>query len=132
MHGYEEEINGKTDTVRPLPAKVDTFIVVYIETTNRLISWDTAWQKGQAYLIVAIPIEQTPFLAGLIKGGSKVAITTAKGNFLWQLQLSPIRSLKNLPGKITKDEITLKGRYKGKKFTRKTARLVEIVPLPPA
>lgn len=132
MHGNEDVINGKIDTLRELPAKMDTFIVVYIETKNKLISWDTAWQKGQSYLIAAIPIEQAPFQAGTLKGGSQVVIAPAKGSFLWQLQLSPARSLIISRGKITKDEIILKGRYKGKKFAWKTARLREIIPLPPA
>lgn len=132
MHGSEDVINGKTDSLKDLPPKADTFIVVYAVTKNKLIKWDMAWQKSQAYFITALPIEQTPFNAGFVQGGSQVILTPAKENFLWQLQLSPIGSLKTGPEIITKDEIILKGRYNGKKFTWKTARLREIVPLPPA
>ena len=132
MHGNEDVISGKIDSIRVIPSKIDTFIVIYIETKSKLISWDTAWQKGQSYLIAAIPIEQTPFQAGHVRDGTQVAIKPAKGNFLWQLQLSPAASLKTPPGKITMDAIILKGRYKGKNFAWKTARLREIIPLPPA
>ena len=132
MNGNEDVLNGKTDTVKAFPVRVDTFIIVYIETKSKLILWDMAWQKRQSYLITALPIEQSPFQSGTIKGGSQVILTPAKGNFLWQLQLSPTSSLKTGQGKITKDEIILKGRYNGKKFTWKTARLREIIPLPPA
>ncbi len=132
MHGNEDVINSKTDTVKALPARVDTFIIVYVETGNKLILWNMAWQKGKAYQITALPLEHTPFNAGNIKGGNQVVIAPSKGNFLWQLQLSPTGSLKTLPGKITMDAIILKGRYKGKNFAWKTARLREIIPLPPA
>ena len=131
MHGNEDVINGKADTVKALPARVDTFIIVYVETKNKLISWDTAWQKGKAYQITALLVH-TPFNAGNVKGGNQVVIAPAQGNFLWQLQLSPAASLKTPPGKITMDAIILKGRYKGEKFAWKTARLREIIPLPPA
>ena len=131
-HGNEDVINGKTDTVKALSARADTFIIVYVETKNKLILWDMAWQKSKAYHITALPLVHTPFNAGFVKEGNQVVIAPSKGNFLWQLQLSPTGSLKTLPGKITMDAIILKGRYKGKNFAWKTARLREIIPLPPA
>ena len=128
----EDVINGKTDTVKVLPVRVDTFIIVYVETKNKNITWDMAWQKSKAYHITAIPLIHTPFNAGHVKEGNQVVIEPSKGNSLWQLQLSPAASLITPPGKITKDAIILKGRYNGKKFAWKTARLREIIPLPPA
>lgn len=130
----DEEIFGKKDTIKaiPLPPVIDTFIIVYIETKSKMISWDTAWQKDQAFQITALPIAQIPFQAGFVKGGSQIVLTPKKGNFLWQLQFSPINSLKNLPRKITKDRIMLNGRNNGRKFSFKTSGLKEIVPLPPA
>jgi hypothetical protein len=126
----EAVLEGKTDTNITLPGKVDTSIVIYIETKNKLISWDMAWQKGQAYIITAIPIEQTPFQAGNIKGGSQVIITPSKGNFLWQLQLSSAGPAIQARKKITKEKIILKGRYKGKTITWKTGPLLDLIPLP--
>ena len=106
----EEILGGKVDTGRIKPRIIDTSIVIYIETKTKPILWDTAWQKGQAYLITAFPIEHSPINAGTRKGGNTVIIKPAKGNFLWQLQLSPTRSLKILPGKLTRQEIILKGK----------------------
>lgn len=95
-YGNEAVSEGKPDTVISLPRKVDTSIVIYIETKNKLISWDVAWQKGQAYSITAIPVKDTPFQAGFAKAGDQVIITPAKGNFLWQLQLFPIGKQKRI------------------------------------
>jgi hypothetical protein len=133
-HGDDEEIFGKKDSLKTisLPPVIDTFIVVYIETKSKMISWDTAWQNDQAFQITALPIKQIPFQAGFEKGGSQIVLTPKKGNFLWQLQFSLINSLKNLPRKITKDRIMLNGRDNGRKFSFKTSGLKEIVPLPPA
>ena len=129
-YAEEEVFGGKVDSVRNIPRIIDTSIVIYIETKNKLISWDTAWQNGQAYHITAFPIEQTPVNAGIRKGGNTVLIKPAKGNFFWQLQLSPIRSSKTSPGKITRHEIILKGKYKGKKISWKTGTLIDLTPLP--
>ncbi len=125
-------LDGKVDTIQPLPARFDTFIVIYAETKSKHILWDMAWQNKQPYHITALPLEQTGFQAGFVKAGSQLILKPAKGNFLWQLHLSPTGSIKNTPVKITKDKIILKGQYKGKKIEWKTAPLVEIVPMPPA
>ena len=115
-----------------LPAKMDTFIVIYLETSSQLISWDTAWQNEQPYLITALHIAQTPFHAGFVRGGNQVILTPADGNFLWQLQLFRTGPAL-LNGKtITKDAIILKGMFKGKYTFLKTGPLIELAPMPPA
>ena len=138
--GNEEDIQVQPDTmslqVKPgpihLPAKVDTFIVIYVETTRQQIVWDTAWQNKHPFLITAIPITSIPFNAGFIRGGRQVILSPAKGNFLIQLQLSPVRKGISSTGKITSDKLVLKGRYKARAFSWKTGPLKELVPLPPA
>jgi hypothetical protein len=132
MNGGQEVAHGNADTLLSLPAIADTSVIVYVETKSKLIDWNTASQKGKVFRITAIPIKDFPFHAGFVQGGSQLVLTPAKGNFLWQLQLSPTGTSKLWQGKIGMDEIILKGNYKGKKFTRKTTRLREIIPLPPA
>ncbi len=109
-----------------LPIRANTIVTIYVETTTPILVWDTAWQKGQAYLITASLIKQTPYKAGISKEGNQVFITPLQGNFLWQIQLSPISSNQH----VTNQEIILKGRYKRKTVTWKTGRLVQLIPYP--
>ncbi len=129
-YAQEEVLGGKVDSSRILPKRIDTSIVIYIETKNKLVSWDTAWQKGQGFLITAFPIEQSPVYLGTRRGGNSVVIKPSKGNFLWQLQLSPISSWRSFPVKITRHEIVLKGKYKRKTISWKTGILIDLKPLP--
>ena len=114
-----------------IPAvKKDTSIVVFIETTTQLIQWETALQNRQQFIITAIPVKSFPFYAGFVKNGRELVISPAKGNYLYELQLSlPVAGSVSTQ-KITKDKIILKGKYKKKSFTFKTQLLKELIPLP--
>ena len=124
-------MSGNKNSLRGSPV-VDTFIVVYLETTKRQIHWDTAWQNEQPYLITPLPIKQLPFHAGIIKNGSEVIISPAEGILLWQLQFQRIGTNLNLKSGITAEEIIIKGNYKGKKVSWNCGLLKAIIPVPPA
>lgn len=115
----------RTETVR----RTDTSIVIYVETKNEPVSWDTAWQGQQAYLISVVPINDIPFHAGFAKE-KEIMLSPSKGNKLWQLQMTPMTVAGRPLLKISKEKLVLKGSYKGKRFSWKTGSLVNLVPLP--
>lgn len=115
-----------------VPPVVDTFIIVYIETSKRLINLDTAWQNEQPYLLTSIPINQVPFHAGLIKNGGEVIISPAEGNLLWQLQFQRIRTNLKPKFEIAAEEIFIKGNYKGKKISWNCGLPKAIILIPPS
>ncbi len=114
-----------------LPARIDTITVIYLETTTKHISWDTAWTVGKTYRIIAEPIVQTPFEAGISKQGrQKIILRPIKRNYLWQLQLLLFEQNSASPQPIRKDQIIFRGRYKGKTIIKKTDELVELKAIP--
>ena len=136
--GNEDIIPIQTDSINTLeksnkfvsPAEKDTSIVIYIETTSQNIIWDTAWQNKQYFLITAFLQRSIPFHAGFLKAGKQVVISPAKGIYLFELQLlKPVKGISTRV-KISKDAIIIKGKYKGRAITWKTAQLKEIIPVP--
>ncbi len=126
----EAPVEGNKDPRVSPVRKVDTSIVIYIETKNKLISWDTAWQKDQPYLITAFAVTDIPTQPGFAKEGEQILLSPAKGNFLWQLQLSPLRPKGGRLLEITHEKLTLKGRYLGKRISWKTGSLSDLIPFP--
>lgn len=119
-------------TGEPFSSGIDTVTIVYIETTTKFISWDTAWQKGKCYLVNAVVIPDTAFEAGIRKWDNKKIIITKKaGNFLWQLRFQPVKTKQHFTKKMEESEIIIKGKYRGKIIIRKVASPVELA-VPPA
>ena len=131
MHAYYSEKTPGTvradENVNPLPVKIDTVILVYVETTTKLIAWDTAWKDNRMYRIIPQLIDPVPFEVGFEKGGKeKIFITTDTNHFLYQLYLQPIGTNLPPPRSIEVNQILLKAQYKGKTFLKVTGRLIEV------
>ena len=132
---YEKHLPGMLrvdEKGEPFPVIPDTAVIVYVETTSKLIKWERAWQNGRSYSIAAQQIVTTPFPAGkLYKDDRQITLFILKGNFLWQLYLSPEAQQKIVPEKkINKNEILLKGKYMEKSFFQKADPPVELKSIP--
>lgn len=127
---YSEKTPGtvRTDANgNPLPVKIDTVIVVYVETTTKLIAWDTAWMDNRMYKIIPQLITPVPFEVGFEKGSNvKIFINTDTSHFLYQLYLQPIGTNLPPPKSIEVNHILLKAHYKGKVFLKVTGKLIEV------
>ncbi|MGB3005112.1 MAG: hypothetical protein WBC06_01280 [Chitinophagaceae bacterium] len=129
---YVERMPGNIPSI-PSLIRIDTVTTIYLETTTKLITWDTAFKNNAAYLIRALLNEQSSYEAGRTKKTEeKIIITPGKGLFLWQLQLELIE-----PGFVapviqeyTGNEIILKGKYKGKKLVQKVDKIIELAGTP--
>lgn len=129
---YVERMPGNIPSV-PSLIRIDTLITIYLETTTKLITWDTALKNNAAYLIRASLIEQTSFEVGKNKKTEeKIIITPREGLFLWQLQLELIEPGIVVPviQEITGKGIILKGKYKGKKLVQKVDKIIELAGIP--
>jgi hypothetical protein len=129
---YVVRLPGNIPSI-PSLIRIDTINTIYLETTTKLINWDTATKRGAAYLINPVFIKQTPFEVGLTKNtNEKIFITPAKGLFLWQLWLEPIEPGLLVPGtqKFKGGEIILKGKYKGKRLVQKVDKFIELEGIP--
>lgn len=111
--------------------KLDTQIIIYVETTTQLINWKTATQ-GIHDLQIAVQQVPAPFYPGLINGKGQVLINVKKGNYLYALRLGKKSDgyKKNVP--LKKTPVVLKAVNKIKTFTFKTPKLIELFQLPPA
>ena len=127
---YTEHLPGNIpadEKGNPKPGLPDTVIIVYLETTTKSIRWDTAWQSGNSYKVMAILLETLPFEAGNAKDNDKkIVLNVAKGNYLWQLYLLPIYQEKPLKQQSKGNEILIKGKYKGKKIFRKINGAIQL------
>jgi hypothetical protein len=128
---YSEKVPGiiQTDeTGNPLPVKIDTVIVVYMETTSKEIVWDTAWDGTKHFKIIPQFIETGFYEAGYKKGTTeKVTIKVPPEHFLYQLYLQPINNIQLLkPGPVEINKLLLKGRYKNKTILQNTGKMVEL------
>ncbi len=131
MHAYYSEktpgtvrtdVNGN-----PLPVKIDTVIAVYVETTTKLITWDTAWTDNRMYKIIPQLIDPVPFEVGFEKNTrEKIFINTDTGHFLYQLYLQPIDKILPSPKSIETNHILIKAQYNGKPFLKVTGKLIEV------
>lgn len=135
IHAYYSEKTPGTvrtdENGNPLPVKIDTVIVVYVETTTKLIAWDTAWKDNRMYKIIPQLIDPVPFEAGFEKGGKeKIFINTDTNHFLYQLYLQPTGTNLLPPKSIEVNRILLKGQYKGKTLFKKTEKLIELESYP--
>ncbi|MEQ1797497.1 MAG: hypothetical protein ABL872_06065 [Lacibacter sp.] len=131
MHAYYSEKtpgNIKADeNGNPLPVKIDTVIVVYVETTTKLIAWDTAWKDNRMYKIIPQLIKPVPFEVGFEKGSKeKIFINADTNHFLYQLYLQPTGINIAPPRSIEVNQILLKAHYKGKTFLKVTGKLIEV------
>lgn len=129
---YVERPPGNIPSI-PSLIRTDTINTIYLETTTRLINWDTATRRNVAYLIKAVLLDQSAFEVGRIKAtNEKIIITPAKGLFLWQLWLEPIEPVLEVPGtqKSAQTEIILKGEYKGKRLVQKVGKIIELAGIP--
>lgn len=131
---YSEKMPGIVPTDangNPQQVKPDTVIVVYIETTSKDISWDTAWKNNRAYKIVPQFFETGSYEAGFEKGSrEKIFITAQPGHYLYQLYLQPLGFDQDPPKNVNGNGILLKGQYKGKSFLKKTGSIVEMESYP--
>ena len=129
---YVVRMPGNIPSV-PSLIRIDTVLTIYLETTSKVITWDTAFKKNHAFLIRAAIIEKTAFEAGRVKKtGEKIIIKPQKGLFLWQLWLEPIEPGLPIPGiqKVMGDAILLQGKYKGKKLVLTVDKAVELAAIP--
>lgn len=109
-----------------LPSSVvDTIVIVYLETTEQSFNVGSVWQNDNILKITSILLVQNPFLAGYLKGGNQVIISKDKANFLYQLTLLP-----KILDQFSANRVYIKINFKGKIYTLKTERLVEIIPFP--
>jgi hypothetical protein len=117
----------------PLPYKIDTVIVVYVETTSKEITWDSAWNHTKQFKIISQQIDSKNYEAGFIKGTTeKVFITAAPDHLLYQLQLQPINKKKILnQDQVEIEELLLRGKYKNKFFFQKAGKIRELEANPP-
>ena len=102
---------------------------VYVETSGDAPTWVRGYYGGHAYTLYTALIEEKKLDIGRNKADEKpVSISVKSGNRLWQLTLEPDTSRTKLPTaiKMEKDEIILEGTYKGKPFTRKMGKPVEL------
>ena len=113
--------NGK-----PYPVKIDTTIILYVETTSQTVQWQRAYWQGMVYEIAAELIVVTPFNAGKLKDhNQQVTLYAGKANFLWQLYLAPITNQK-IPSTFNKQTAPnnnekgffIQGKNKGKLFIK--------------
>jgi hypothetical protein len=115
----------------PLEMKPDTAFIVYVELSSKLITWDSAWKNDRVYLIIAQLISPTPFDAGTTKmDNRKIIIAPAKGNYLWQLYLQPLKELRTAPQTLKESEILLKGKFKRRSILQKAENPVALQTIP--
>lgn len=117
------DMNGE-----PLPGfRGDTIQTIYLETSAKDITWDSAWKSNKTYTIVVTPVNESKVEVGLAKNGEQNIVIRAKeGNYLWRLDLLPVDSPVSSPSKSAGNEIILKGKYKGKTIKHKVGRLTEL------
>jgi hypothetical protein len=116
---------------REIPIAIDTAIVIYVEATTKLIKWDTAWFKGKSYLIITQAVTEGAVEVGIVRGDDKKTILkTPRNNFMWQLYLQPSPQQKIIYNLSGKNQIILKGKYKGKPFFQKAPMPVQLEGIP--
>ena len=104
---------------KPYPTKIDTTLIVYVETTKSNIIWQNAFQNGKEYTISNYEILATPNNVGQLKNSKTPIILDVKmRNFLWQLYLAPAPISKKQPMIMKQDQLLINGSFKGRTFLK--------------
>lgn len=124
------DVNGNEILVEMEPG-----IQVYVETTNKNITWDSAWFNGKTYLLVMQNVGQQNTDAGRIKmTGKNAVIKIAPGNYLWQLSLFPLETIqpavKKSVLKLGINSVIISGKYKGIAFLQKAGVPAQLEAIP--
>lgn len=118
--------NGK-----PYPIKIDTTVIIYLETITKEINWKTVYKNGIAYNIAFHIIVPTPFIAGKLNNNHKtVTLDVEKDNFLWQLYIQPQPQQKEKIAFTRQKGIWINGKYKGKLIFKKIGDPVQLAAIP--
>ena len=111
--------------------KIDTTIILYIETNTNKINWEIAGMDGISYDIASQLIVQTPFIVGNLKNNNNlITIPIKKNTFLWQIYLTSIPFKKVKLSSNNTNEIFIKGKYKKKSFIKKCGKLIQLAEIP--
>ena len=108
--------------------KKDTQIIVYVETTKKVIFWKAA-RQGKQVLQIDARIISAPFYAGILNGGKQLLVNVKSGNFLFALHLK-----KNSRGdktSLTNAPVYINAIFNNKYINFKTKILIELLHLPP-
>jgi len=109
----------------PEPIKIDTIRIVYVETSVKLISWDSAWIDGRVFKIGSQIMVTSPYEVGSpVFGDMKIILNASDSNYLWQLYLDAVPN-QIIKASDKKEEILIQGTYKGKKIKHKTGKAVQ-------
>ena len=109
----------------------DTVRFVYIETAARDIVWQTAWENGKVYTVNAQLLDTGECNAGTFaKTNGTLLLHAAPGNRLWRLQLIASDQQREAPKPLGRDQILLRGIFKGKVLWEKAANLGELNAIP--
>lgn len=132
---YTEQLPGIVmagENGNELPAKVDTVFVIYLETSSKNISWDSAWSQNQLFSIAPKYLESGRLEAGILRStGEKLIITTDPGHFLVQLNLNKNKDgLYKAPEFIRPNELLFRGIYKKKIIIWRTMPIKELEAIP--
>jgi len=116
----------------PVEIHPDTIIVVYLETIDSSIKWETAFRNGQSYSIQTLSIKEKLVDAGLDKSNNTAIILKPEvGNFFWQLQFIKNEIPSKQTGASKPGQIILEGHKRGKKIIFAINKITEIS-MPPS
>jgi hypothetical protein len=119
------------DDGQPLSKVFDTSTVLYIETTNTKISWDTAWIGERAFVPDAMIVSQVPVDAGVSKAGNeKVILSPAAGNIIWKIQLITVEGVHRAPRKTVQAGVLIRGRAGKQVFWKTISNRTELQSVP--
>ena len=132
---YEEHMPGNIpvgEDGKPMKKYPTVIHHLFVETTSKTkIQWKTAWKDGKSYSVSIKEITEFPVDLGKEKVNEKeVKIKPAKGNKLWQLELTAQEKSTKSPLKIKDEEIILQGVYNGKKIYKRIDKEIELYVIP--
>jgi hypothetical protein len=96
-------------------AKIDTVVIIYIQSKRNDLIWDSAFVNGHGYKLTSQIISSNAYEAGTnAQTGNKEMIVVAEGNVLYQLQFQKTGAQKQ---QHILNETQLHFRCKNKSFT---------------
>lgn len=106
--------------------KIDTVIIIYIQSKRSDLIWDSAVVNWQAYKLTAQILNTNAYEAGTnALTGQKEIVTVASGNVLYQIQFQNIRTQNQVN---ILSETVLHFRNKNKSFTMIMNKPVFLLP----
>lgn len=112
---------------QPINSKQDTVFILFVETKENKIQWNKAWKGGTLFLVNSTQIKEAKAVVGeTTPDNKKIILSPAKGNTLWQIELTGSPIYEKAPQSITHQEILLKGIRKKQVFYHRISILTEL------